>query len=153
VSTDNTFHLQKDCIATRLTYCDSLANDLKPQIKLIIDVIKIFYQYESTTNGIFFPGWTHQRGGLALVQQSCGQGKMRRCRHLVANENRRHLHQSNTLGSWIRNSSRYADVRNLTGYSIGEKVISHIYLFWKYILTGNIFCKGGGVERLSSYLI
>jgi hypothetical protein len=46
---------------------------------------------------------------------------MRRCGHLVmANGNGRHLHQSNTLGPWTRNSSRHADevgVRNLAGYS------------------------------------
>jgi hypothetical protein len=82
---------------------------------------------------------------------------MRRCGHLVlANGNDRHLHQSNTLGPWIRNSSWHADeadVRNLAGYSVGEKVMSNIYLFCKFILTGNLFYKGGGVERLSSHLI
>ncbi|XP_046638435.1 uncharacterized protein LOC124316496 isoform X1 [Daphnia pulicaria] len=38
----------------------------------------------------------------------------------VANGNDRHLHQSNTLSPWLRNSSRHADkadVRNLAGYS------------------------------------
>jgi acetyl-CoA synthetase len=29
----------------------------------------------------------------------------------------------------------------------GEKVMSNIYLFCKFILTGNLFYKGGGVER------
>jgi hypothetical protein len=54
----------------------------------------------------------------------------------------------NTLGPWIRNSSRYADVRNLAGYSIGEKVMS-IYLFilqihpdWKSFLKRGEELKG-----------
>jgi hypothetical protein len=84
---------------------------------------------------------------------------MRRCGLLLvlANGNGRHLHQSNTLVTWIRNSSWHADetdVRNLVNYySIGVKVMSNIYLFCKFILTGNLFYKKGVVEKLCSYLI
>ena len=89
-----------------------------------------------------FLGWTNQRGGLALVQQSSRQGEMRRSWYVVADGNWRHLYLPQTFSSWCRNPSWHADaadVRHLASYSRRES-ISHNFSF--------SICDGNGVFNL-----